>query len=621
MKGLWRAHRSPESQLARRVGLGATLLFLLLVTRGRPWDLFDRGGFSTDFYDGQARAFLHLRLDVPAALAGPEGFLIDGRTYLYYGPFLAVLRMPFVATGHWIDGRLSAPSLVLAFFLACTLTRHVAERAARVLGGGSPRRTAALVAAVACSPALSLAGWNSVYDETELWAFALFLGTTVALLALWERPTARGVVAAVLLGTATILTRSSVGIGALMAVGLVGLLLWRRDRRLSMYAAGGAVLGLCTNVLMNLAKFGTLLDLPADRQVLTLQNAERAAWFAGNDGSFFSPRFLPTTVVQYLRPDAIRFERLVPFARFGPLAHEYGSYPLEDNTPASSLPTSATLLCVLAVIGVWVVARRRSWPFAAIWVGAVVAAVPSFLIGFVANRYLTDMLPMLVVPAAAALAVTVLPAGRVGTWTKAGVVVLVVWGTWVNTSFALWTQNLKAPGFTEFRYDLDDLVFGGAPPSVVTLDLDSAVPRDGVVAVDGTCDGLYIAEQGRWVALELADGVRRIDGTHLAGSDAVVITTADAEIRIDRHDGTLFASYQPDDGEPITGSPIEVPEGTLTVRVTSDPVTGHLVVLVDHQLALFAFAAPDLTDADISDSLDRMTGPGTPVCDSLEARR
>jgi hypothetical protein len=623
VKHLWRQHRSPESQLARRIALGATLLFLLIVTRGRPWDLFDRGAFSTDFYDGQARAFLHFRLDVPAGLAGPEGFLIDGRTYLYYGPFLALLRLPFVATGHWIDGRLSAPSLVLAFFLACTFTRHVAERAARVLGGGSPRRTAALVAAVACSPALSLAGWNSVYDETEMWAFALFLATTVALLALWERPSTRTLVLAVLAGTATVLTRSSVGIGALAAVGLVGLLLWRRDHRLALYACGGAVLGVLTNVMMNLAKFGTLLDLPADRQLLTLQNADRAAWFAGNDGSFFSPRFLPTTVVQYLRPDAVRFERLVPFARFGPLAHEYGSYPLEGNTPASSLPTSATLLCLLAVIGVWVVAKRRAWPFASIWVGAVIAAVPSFLIGFVANRYLTDMLPALVVPAAAAVAVVALPAGAAAKWAKAGFVVLVVWGTWVNTSFALWTQNLKAPGFTEFRYDLDDLVFGGAPPSVVPFEPGMVVPRDGVVAIDGQCQGLYIAEQGNWVPLELADGVRRLDGTYVAGGDAVVITTADAEIRIDSHDGTLFASYQPDEGEPVTGSPIDVPDGEHRVRITSDPVTGQLAVLVDDQVALFAFAAPDLTDADITDTLQRepRSDGGTPICAELEARQ
>lgn len=617
-----RAHRSPESQLARRVTLVATLVFLLIVTRGRPWDLFDRGAFSTDFYDGQARAFLHFRLDVPAELAGPEGFLIDGRTYLYYGPFLALLRLPFVATGHWIDGRLSVPSLVLGFFLACTATRYVAERAASVLGGGSPKRTAALVAAVACSPALSLAGWNSVYHETELWAFALFLATAAVLLALWQAPSTRLLVTAVLFGTATVLTRSSVGIGALAAVGLVGVLLWRRDHRLATYACVGAVLGVATNVAMNLARFGTLLDLPADRQVLSLQNAERAAWFAGNDGSFFSPRFLPTTLVQYLRPDAVRFERLVPFARFGPLAHEYGSYPLEDNTPASSLPTSATLLCVLAVLGVWVVLRRRSWPFAAIWAGAVIAAVPSFLIGFIANRYLTDMLPMLVVPAAAAVAVVVLPERPSTRSLKAGFVVLVAWGAWVNTSLALWTQNLKAPGFTEFRYAVDDIVFGGAPPSVVDLTRGMRVPRDGIVAVDGACDGLYIAEQGRWVALELAHGVRRIDGLHTTGRDPLVIATADGELRIDSSTGNVVASYHPDAGEPVIGAPLDLEVGEHEVHITSDPVVGQLVVTVDDDLALFAFAAPDLADAEISDTLTVAPATDrTPTCDDLERRR
>jgi hypothetical protein len=59
------------------------------------------------------------------------------------------------------------------------------------------------------------------------------------------------------------------------------------------------------------------------------------------------------------------------------------------------------------------------------------------------------------------------------------------------------------------------------------------------------------------------------------------------------------------------------------VRITSDPVTGQLAVFVDDELALFAFAAPDLSDADISDTLDLFTPAhgGTPICDDLEARR
>ena len=90
---------------------------------------------------------------------------------------------------------------------------------------------------------------------------------------------------------------------------------------------------------------------------------------------------------------------------------------------------------------------------------SLVAAVPSFLIGFVANRYLTDMLPALVIPAAAALAVIVRPQRISLRAAHVMVAVLALWGLWVNIALATWTQNLKEPGFTELRYDIDDAEF------------------------------------------------------------------------------------------------------------------------------------------------------------------
>lgn len=621
IRRLWVAHRTPESRWARRITLAATVVFLLVLTRWQPWTLFDRGGFSTDFYDAQAHAFLRGRLDVPADVPGPEGFLIDGKTYLYYGPLLAVARMPFALFGHWFDGRLSAPSLLLAFFVACTLAWHVAQHIGSLLGAMSARRATVLVTAVAVSPALSLAGWNSVYDETEMWAFAFFLATTIAAIRMWQHPDRRAVLVAVGLGTCTILTRSSVGIGALFAVGLVGLLLWNRQRRIAVTAGVGAFAGLVVSMALNVAKFGTLLDLPADRQLLSLQDPERAAWFAGNGGSFFSLRFLPTTVVQYLRPDTVEFERLVPFVRFGPLAHEYGSYPLETNTPSSSLTASATLLFLLAIVGVWVIVRRRSWPLVALFAGAIVAAVPSFLIGFVANRYLTDMLPALVIPAAAALAVVARPPRISLRAAHVMVAVLALWGLWVNVALATWTQNLKEPGFTELRYDIDDAIFGGAPPSVIDLVPGQPAPRDGVVAIDGDCDGLYIAEQGAWVALELADGVRRLVGRGDPATGPVTVVAATGTIEVVFDDDTATAVFAPEQGDPIVGAPVPMRRASAAIDIRSDPVTGRLEVLVDGEQSLFAFAAPNLADAEVG-NLQRATDVDTtPICQRLQARR
>ena len=85
------------------------------------------------------------------------------------------------------------------------------------------------------------------------------------------------------------------------------------------WRSSAALLPLIAHAAVNFAKFGTLFSVPGGRQLLSLQDPARAAWFAGNNESFFSSRFLSTTVVQYLRPDAIRFERLLPFVRFGPV--------------------------------------------------------------------------------------------------------------------------------------------------------------------------------------------------------------------------------------------------------------------------------------------------------------
>ena len=633
---MWRGPAATDraARAARWVTLAATALFWLVVCRWRPWTLFDAGGFSADFYDHQARSFWSLHFDVPASVAGIEGFLIGGKTYLYYGPFLALVRMPLVLTGTWFYGRLARVSMLTALVLACTAAFHLlrrvqrawpgldgADSAAEGFGGRlTPWRAAVFVGAVAASPVLALAGWVSVYHETELWAFALFLWTAVRLLDLLHAPSPRHVRAAGLLAVATVLTRASVGIGALVAVGLVAVVLWRRDHRPdARRGLSWAVAGLLANSLVNYAKVGTWLDLPADRQVLTLQSPARAAWFAGNGGSFFSPRFLPTTVVQYLRPDAVHFERLVPFVKFGPNASDLGSYPLEGNTASSSLTVAATALCLLAVIGAVMVVRRRAWWLAWPWAGAVVAAAPTLMIGFIANRYLVDLLPVLVLPAAVA-AVAWRPA-RARLW-KGLALAGLVWGAWANVAFAVWTSELKNPGFTSWRYQIDDAVFGGAPPNVVDVVPGGPVPSPGTVGIDGACDGLYIVEDDHWVPLELAWGARRIAFVMPALTadhwEQTLITTGDGVLTAIRADSTGL-TWDPTDGE---SSAALVPAGAL-VEVVADPVAGGMHVVADGTEVMFLLASPDLSTATLGEGIEDRTPTdrGTPICDAIAARR
>ena len=619
----WHWHRTSVAPSARRVALAATVLFWLLLTAGRPWLIFARGGFSTDFYDAQARAFLHLHLDVPPKIAAMEGFLIGGRTYLYYGPFLAVLRMPIALFGTATAGRLSAASMLLGFFVACTAAWHLAEGVRHLLGRGSSRRSTLLVAAVASSPLLGLAGWNSVYDETELWACALALVALAAAVAYIRRPSIRVGVLAATAASCAFLTRSSVGLGVLLGVGLVALpaLLARRERRPSLATIGTACIGVALGVAMNLAKFSSAFGLPADRQLLTLQDPGRAAWFAGNHGSFFGLRFIPTTLLQYLRPDAIRVERLLPLVRFGPLAHNLGSYPLLGNTPAGSLTDAAALLVVAAAVGLVLIALRRQWLLLALWAGTVVATVPTFAIGFLAYRYLVDLLPMLVLPAAASLALVRRPAWCTPRAAFVGLSFAALCGLWVNVSLGMWIQNLKKPGFTELRYAVDDVIFGGRAPSALRIGPGSPVPRDGVVGVDGACKGLYIAEQGAWVPLELADGSRVLRGTITLADLPAQIRTATGNIVITPVDDGIVVRWEAADGTTNVGDRVLVGATTAHLTAVSDPILGHLQVDINGRNALFAFTNPPFDGASVDSTIRLFEARSvSSVCESIDRR-
>lgn len=643
---MWRISRSDPLHHAARAGRIVTLsyaaLFTLLVTRWRPWSLLDRAGFSSDFYDEQARSFARLQLAVRPEVAGVEGFLIDGSTYLYYGPMLALARVPFaivdLAVGEVLFGRLTRLSMIIAFIMFCTASFHLVTRRT-----ASPLRSAAFVAATAASPALYLTGWVSVYHETELWAAAFASWAAVGVLRLVDevnpalhRRHALLTAAAV---AAAILTRAPIGVGVALGVALTLLVTSRRPTNRHVDSAlvlGVAASAFLVHSLLNAAKFSTLLGLPATKQVLSLEDPDRMAWFAGNGDSFFSLRFLPTTLVQYLRPDAVGFERLVPFVRFGQPAVDRGAYPMETITPASSITASATLLVVGAGIGLVLVLVRRAWPWLALTVGCAVATVPTFAIGFLANRYLVDLLPVLIVPAAYGFAHFTASGRLLRLGARVGVIALLIWGTILNSGLALWTQHLKEPGFTELRYRLDGWIFGGPSPGIIDADARTTVPRNGTVAISAEgsiCDAVYVAEDGRWVALERADGRRQLTGSLSLAESPVAIAGGDTwtleatttrsqpqEVAVE----IVIDDSGWDDGGFTSTSPVEISsasiEGSIAVRVVADDITQEFSVWIDGRPALFSFSVPPGLMLPASGLI---AGPrvDSPLCRLLQSRR
>ncbi len=597
--------RVSSQMVVNAITVIAVVVFWLIMTYGRPWELFERAGFSADFYDEQARAFLRGHLAVDPAIPGPEGFVIGSKTYLYYGPWLSVVRMPLMLFGDLFVGRLVRVSMLLALVVLCRWSARLAR------AGGAVFRSVArndpdsdvderwavglFTAAVAFSPSLFASGWITVYHETELWALTLAV-ITITLIVEWaasEFADRRLVLWAGAAALATTLTRAPIGVG--LCLGLIGCgawLVWRQRsqgwRAISAgwvpMAAGG--FPVAVHAAVNWAKFGSLFGVPGGRQLLSLQNPTRAAWFAGNNESFFSSRFLPTTLVQYLRPDALGFERLWPVIRFGPLATNRGSYPVETITPATSLTLSATLLLILAIAGtVWMLRHRcRTWLL--LVVVTAIGALPSFMIGFVANRYLIDMLPPLV--AAGALGVWVVLALPHVKIVRGLGIALAIWGLWVNGALAIWTIGYKTAGFTEFRYAVDRAVFGdGDAPALIELVPGAPVPRDGIVALDPDCAGVYMSEQGRWVALELADGRRSTSGViPNAGDiadDVMLAAGRGWTLRFVNAAGSARVEIVDDDSVVVFEQSVELADATritgagpLAYQVVIDPVSNQV---------------------------------------------
>jgi hypothetical protein len=608
-------------------------VFWLVMTSWRPWDLFARAGFSADFYDEQARAFLRGQLAVDASIAGPEGFSIDGRTYLYYGPLLSLVRLPFMLFGDLFVGRLVRVSMLIALVVVCRWSARLARHGRRVLRSSGVVVSAddrwaigLFTAAVAFSPALFAAGWVSVYHETELWALA-FAIVTVTLIVEWaasgfsDRRTFAG---AALAALATTLTRVPIGIGVSLALVGCGVMLawrarpagWRSAVRAGRWPVAAGVVPVVLHAGLNWLKFDSLLGVPGGRQLLSLSDPDRAAWFAGNNDSFFSTRFLPTTVIQYWRPDAVAFERLVPGIRFGPLATDRGSYPVESITPASSITVSATLLLILAIVGLALMLRHRCRLWLLLVAATAVGTVPTFMIGFIANRYLIDLLPPLVI------------AGAMGTWIVFALpyrrmvrgvgLALAVWGLWVNAALATWTLEYKSPGFTELRYAVDSALFGeGDSPSLIRLEPGAPVPRDGVVALDPDCAGVYMSEQGRWVALERGDGDRRTTGT-IEDPPTGDVTLAEGRgwtlVVVDGGTSTRLRVVGPD-GATLSEQPVDLDAAgslPLAYEVVVDPVTSEFFARIGDTVLLLP--------ADVVATGGRVAGTVTrsALCDTLQ---
>ncbi len=515
-------------------------------------------GLLGSFYDIQGRALLHGHLAVPPGSVSFEGFVIGGRTYIYFGLVPALLRLPVLMMTHALDGRLTQLSMLLALVVmlasGARIHWHVRELIRPDQPVGLADRAAAFLISFALGAGavpLFLASWPVVYHEAELWGAALSLAAIDAVFRVMAAPTDGRIAWAGALSLLAVNTRISVGFGPIMALVLAALAAsagaaagargeGRRgsgllraiaeggpagacDRPLRMAAllVAAAILALGSAAAINEAKFHSAFGIPLAKQLDTQIDPAQRAFVAAYHGSAVGARFVPTTLLAAIRPDAIGTTRAFPFIGLPSSPPTViGSVRFNALLPSLSAFTSMPLFGVLLLSGLPGLLRdRQVRPLLCVLIGTAAAFIPALSFGSIATRYLADLLPFLFVGACAGLheltgkgRLRSSAAGRAG---FATITILVLAGTVINGSVGLVQQRLLAPttsaaeraSFVQFQDDIDSFL-GRAPHGVhsgSTLPTRSLGPL-GDLFVLGQCDGLYVESfGGTWLPVERTD--------------------------------------------------------------------------------------------------------------------
>ncbi len=420
----------PDRRADRKRFTWAVLIGIAVVTPPYLWTLWDlwsgrvdplRSVAPSNFYDLQARALFHGHLYVPNASLGVEAFVYKGHAYTYFGLFPALLRMPVLLVTSSLDGRLTAPSLLLAWMLTGLFTslliwrtRHLV-RGSVPLGWGEAACYGVLAASVTGgSVLLYLASSPSVYNEDMAWSVALTTGALFALLGVLERPSLRRVVLLGCLVLAANLDRPSTGyacaLGALLVAGWLALARRRpSDRRFAVSTALAGLVPLVVAGVISWVKYRAPVGgYPLADQVWTQVNAHRRYFLAVNGGTPFGLHFLPSTLVAYFQPAGLHLTSTFPFITLpADYPHAVGKVVLEQTQPTASIPASMPLLFLLSCWGVVAAFRPRgsgaiSLARIPLFAGAVGGAGVLFF-GFIFDRYSADLLPFLILASAVGL--------------------------------------------------------------------------------------------------------------------------------------------------------------------------------------------------------------------------
>lgn len=477
----------------------------------------------SNFYDVQAHALLNGELHLPEGELGIEAFVVDGKDYMYFPPGPSILRMPIAAVTDAGDGLLTAPSMLVAWTIGTVFAALLIWRVRRImrpsvpLGRGEAWAYGGLLAsAMGGSVVVFLASMPFVYHEAYSWAIATSLGAAFCILGLIEQPTRRSLVGASVFTLGAVLCRTTAGWACAGALVLAALwFLYRRPERDPARPAAphpgvivaAALAPLAVGIAFNWAKFRHPYMFPLEKQVWTTVNEQRRLALDANGGDLVSLQILPSTVVNYFRPDGIRFTSVFPWitlpARPAP---SYGGSFLDQTYRTGSVTAFMPLLFLLSIWGV-ITSFRPKGPTGASSMRIPLlgmAAIPGAILfyGYIAYRYTSELVPLLVF--ASAIGLTDLLrrlAGRgpgLARAFTAGMAGLALFGLVANVAVAVGTSRINNSGPPLKQYIRVQEEISKRTPGDPFLDLihqSPTLPTDGPadrIQIVGECEAVYV---------------------------------------------------------------------------------------------------------------------------------
>jgi hypothetical protein len=402
------------------VTVGALAFFLTLFDYARdPLRGATAVRYAESFFELQAEAIREGHLWVPDGSLGIEGFVVNGHTYSYFGIFPALLRMPVQFVTHEYDGRLTLLSMALAWVVFAVMSTRLFWLIREAMGrpamtGRLDTVLAAIFIAVATGgTAITFdASLPWVYHEVYLWSIASVVGALYWLLRVLSGPAPTSIRWLFAFALISALTRTTGGWAVCLVT--IAAAVWLatgrprpRDRRtwVSLLAAG--LVPLLAGVVINYLKFRHPYMFPLQDQVWTELNAHRAEVLNENGGTLAGLQFFPSSLVNYFRPDGIRFVEYFPWVTFpSEPARGYGAV-LDQSYRTGSVTAFMPLMLALTVISVPVLFRplptAQYRAVRLVWLGALLVTGGVMAYGYIAYRYTSEFVPVMIVGSAVAM--------------------------------------------------------------------------------------------------------------------------------------------------------------------------------------------------------------------------